>query len=159
MCDPRTTAQMGLTLDVGAGVLGTVASYRGAQIDQAVASNNAKLAEMQALDAIERGGADELELRRAGARLKGAQATRFAAGDVQIQGSALDVLEQTDRMVEADAATIRRNAANEAWARRTEAAGYRAQARGTSPLLAGFTSLLSSAGTVADRWYRYSDRY
>lgn len=159
MCDPQATAQLGLTLDTGAGIFGAVSSYRAAEIDQAVARNNAQLAEMQAKDALTRGADAELRLRKGAARLRGSQTARFAAGNVQLQGSALDILEETDRMADADAAVIRRNAGNEAWARRTEAAGYRARADGINPGAAGFTSLLSSAGRVADRWSSYADRY
>lgn len=159
MCDPKATAQLGLVFDASAGAMGTVAAFRNAEIEQTVAQNNAQLAEAQAKDALARGGREELKLRRSAAKLKGTQVARLAAGNVQFQGSALDILEETDASTEADAETIRRNAGNEAWARRSEAAGHRARASGINPGLAGFTSLLSSAGRVADRWYKYQERY
>lgn len=159
MCDPKTTAQIGLTFDATAGVMNSVAAYRGAEIEKTVAQNNAALADAQAKDALERGGRAELDLRRKAAKVKGSQVAKFSAGNVQLQGSALDILEETDRSTEQDAATIRRNAGNEAWARKSEAAGYRARAGGINPGAAGFTSLLSSAGSVADRWYKYQERF
>ena len=159
MCDPKSVAQLGLTLDTGALVANTTAAYRNAQMEETVAKNNATLADAQAQDALTRGAQAEAKLRRGAARLRGSQEARLAAGNVQLQGSALDILEETDSMADADAAVIRKNAGNEAWARRTEAAGYRAQARGISSGMSGFTSLLSSSGRVADRWYSYTERY
>lgn len=157
MCDPTTTAQFGLALNAGSTVVGATAAYDKARIERAVASNNADLATWQARDALERGG--KAELRRRAGKLKGSQVARLAAGNVQLQGSALDVLENTDRMTDADAEVIRRNAGGEAGARSLEAAGYRARAAGNNPGIAASTTLLAGAGQVADRWYSYQERY
>jgi len=74
-------------------------------------------------------------------------------------GSALNILEDTDYMGEQDALTVRNNAAKEAWAYRNQAAGalsdssmLQSRANAESPGMAGFSSLLTSAGSVASRW-------
>ena len=159
MCDAETTAQLGLLFQTGAGVAGAAASYDKAKIERAVNESNAEFAERQAQDALTRGGRAEVVLRNRAARLKGAQKAKLAGGNVQLQGSALDVLEETDAMADADAEVIRANAQGEAAGRRAEAAGYRARANGISPGMAAGTSLLSSAGQVADRWYAYQERW
>lgn len=155
----RQTTRLGLIGQTGAGLAGTTGSYLKAQADQRVAEANAKLAGLQAKDAIMRGAKAETDLRRRAAKFKGAQVYRLAAGNVQLQGSALDILEETDDMIEADAAVIRENAQGEARARRVESFGHRARAYGSDPFVAGSSTLLTSAGQVAPRWYAYADRY
>lgn len=159
MCDAQQTAQFGLVLDAGAGAAGSYAAYDAAKTDKTIAENNARLAEMQGNDAIDRGGKAQVALRRKAAQFKGTQVARLAAGNVQLQGSALDILEQTDKVADEDAEVLRANALGEATARRSEAAGYRARAAGIRPGMAATTSLLASAGQVAPRWYAYQERY
>lgn len=151
-------ADLGLT---AASVLGQAfAGYRAAEINGDVARANARLAEGQARDALARGADAQLRLRREGGKLRGSQKARLAAGNVDVdQGSPLDILEETDRGIEADAAVIRGNAGREAHARRVEASGYRAQARGSNPGLVAGLTLLTGAGRVAEKWYRLGDSY
>lgn len=158
MCDPKATAQLGMGLETVSTLGTTYAAYRGAEIEGAVARNNAQLAEWQAQDALQRGGVEELNLRRKARKLEGRQRAVMAAGNVDIsQGSALDILDETARSTEVDAAVIRGNAQREAYGRRMEASGYRARARGANSELAGATSLLTGAGRVADRWLKYKE--
>lgn len=160
MCTAQGTAQFGLGLDMAATVGSVMASSRGASIERAVAQNNATLADWQAKAAIERGGSQELQLRRQAAKVAGRQQAALAAGGVDTStGSALDILDETARSTEADAAVIRGNAAREAAARRIEASGYRARAAGYDQTLAGATSLITGAGRVADRWYQYQSEF
>lgn len=132
-----------------------------AEVNARVQELNAQMAEQQARDAITRGdkaaGASRLKSRQ----FKGSQRAALAANGVDLGfGSALNMLNDTDLFGEIDAETIRDNAAREAWAIRQQAAGlrvdastYRLRAANESPLLAASTSLLTSAGRVADRWY------
>lgn len=132
----------------------------------AVQRNNAMLAEWQAQDEIRRGQDEELAVRRRTAQLKGSQRASLAARGLDISdGSALNLLTDTDYMGEVDALTVRDNAAKKVYATRQQAAGFTAEAGmmkfradSENPMMAAGTSLLSNAGAVADRWYSYRNR-
>lgn len=160
------TASMGLQVAGGitsaAGAYGQSKATKAAYNYQAAVSrNNAQIAEWQAQDALTRGGKAEQSQRLKTAQLKGTQRATLAARGVAIdEGSALNILQDTDYMGELDAATIRDNAAREAWGHRNQAAGYTSdasmlsnRAAAESPLRAAGTSLLTSAGSVASSWY------
>jgi hypothetical protein len=90
---------------------------------------NAKVADLQAEDAIQRGAEEEARLRRGVRQLVGAQRAGFAADGVDVGfGSALDVQADTAEQGELDALTIRTNAAREAWGFKVEAQDLRYQA-------------------------------
>ena len=107
--------------------------------------------------------------------LKSKQRVSMAANGIDLgEGSATQVLTSTDVMGEIDANTLQANAVRSAWGYRTQGeaefnrsrvqasnqtsqgAMSRASAEAISPLGAGFTSLLGSAGTVASNWYQYN---
>ncbi len=155
---------------VGVGMQ-TVGSYNQSKATKAaytyqgqVNENNAKIAQWQAQDALQRGATAEQRQRMSTAQLRGSQRARLAANGVALdEGSPLNILQDTDYMGEVDALTIRDNAAKEAWGYRNQAAGYgsdaamlRSRASAENPMFAGATSLLTGAGSVADAWYRYS---
>lgn len=99
-------------------------NYAGAAYDE-----NARIARLQAEDALARGHEEE---GRYGARLRGElganRASTAAQGiDVGV-GSAVDVQRDMEAMGELDKLTIRNNAAREAWGYNTQAAQYGAQA-------------------------------
>lgn len=129
-----------------------------------VARNNAQIAETQAQDALARGQIAEGEHGKKVAQLKGNQRAILAAHGLDLgEGSALNILSDTDFMGARDLLIIRDNAAREAWGHRVEGANYRAdagllQARSDAenPLLAGATTLLTGGGSVASSWDRYS---
>lgn len=139
----------------------TKAAY---QYQSQVNANNAKIAEWQAQDALQRGARVEQQQRLKTASLKGSQRARLAASGVALdEGSPLNVLQDTDYLGDLDARTIRDNAAKEAWSYRNQSAGFTsdasmlsARASAESPLMAGATSLLGGAGLVADSWYRHN---
>jgi hypothetical protein len=129
----------------------------------AVSRNNAKIAEWQAQDALRRGQQQEDDQRRKTAALKGSQRATLAARGLDIgEGSALNILTDTDYLGEQDAMTIRNNANKQAWAARVGASNDMANAEllsmragAENPLMSGASTLLSGAGSVADRWYKY----
>lgn len=160
MCTPKQTAQIGLGLDLSSTVGGAFSAASGASVERRIAQNNARFAEMQAEDAVMRGGREEAGLRRKAAKLTGRQRAVLGAGNIDpSQGSALDILEETARQTELDAQVIRTNAGREAARHRFEAAGYRGRAAGSRPGLAAATSLLTNAPRVASRWYDYQKTY
>lgn len=131
----------------------------GAQAD--TSARNAQVAEWQAQDAERRGSVAAMSQRMKTNQLKGTQRARLAANGVDLgQGSALEILADTDYFGEVDAGTIQDNAAREAWAIRQQAAGFTAESTllrnrsdSETPWLAAGTSLLTSAGKVAGSWY------
>lgn len=149
--------------------LGAMSAYQQSQATKAsmeyqsaVARNNAITSEYQAEDAIKRGQTAEEQQRRKTMMLKGTQTARLAANGIDIsEGSALQILSDTDWMGEQDALTVRDNANREAWGYRVQAQNatsnstmLRNSADAQNPLLSGATSLITNpaAGVVADKW-------
>lgn len=128
-----------------------------------VSANNAKLAEWQAQAELEKGAQAEMEQRRKTAALKGTQTATMAARGLDLGvGSPLNILTETDYLGEMDALTIRDTAARNAWAARVQGTNdsnnaqlLKMRAEAENPLMAGAGSLLTGAGAVADRWYKY----
>lgn len=167
MCDVVTA------LSAASMAFGAYSSYQQSQAQKAsyeyqsaVARNNAITAEYQAQDALKRGEIAEEQQRRRTAMLKGSQTARLAANGIDIsEGSALQILSDTDWMGEQDALTVRDNAAREAWGFREQGRNYQsnsnmlsARADAENPLLAGATSLMTNpaTGVVAGKWYAMS---
>lgn len=126
-----------------------------AEYNARVLDRNAKIADMQAEDAAQRGRLEEQQQRLRIKKLVGEQRSAFASSGVVVdQGSPLDAIVSTVEEGELDALTIRHNAAVEQWGYNEEATNLRSQ----STLLrlskknagaAGATSLLTSAGSLA----------
>jgi hypothetical protein len=112
-----------------AGQAGEKAGKAAADISESqadVADFNAHVADLQSQDALDRGGeqANEFRLKVRGAI--GAQRTGFAAGNIDVgYGSAVDVQADAAFLGKLDEATIRTNAAREAWGYQVQAYDYR----------------------------------
>lgn len=146
-----TIGAIGSAASVGLGALG---AYQTARASKDAAINNARIADMQAADALKRGEQDRIEALRRGRLMEGQQRASLAARGLDLsEGTPNDILGQTDFFTQADAATLRTNARKEAWARQAQAGNYRAEAAATNPGLALTSTLLGGAGRVADRWY------
>jgi hypothetical protein len=128
------------------------------QVDQ----NNATIAGWQAEDAIGRGEKAATNVMRKGAQVKGSQRAAMAANGVDLSvGSAQQVLTDTEYFTKVDAAQVENNATREAWGYNMQRDQYQqraqasnAAAKQVSPWLAAGTSLLTSATSVASRWYQ-----
>jgi hypothetical protein len=148
-----------LGLSAAGTTLSTIGMVQQSQTAKATAEHNAKMSEIQAQDALRRGESDALEVQRRAAAFKSSQRVSLAAKGLDLgYGTAADLQDQTDFFGQADAATARTNAAKEAFARRSQAAGFQAEAAAARPWLAGGSTLLAGAGQVADRWYTYRGR-
>lgn len=131
-----------------------------------VANMNAALSELQAQDAIRQGVRAGIDVRQRAKQVKGAQRAAFAANGVKLdEGSPAAVQRSTDYIRDVDVATLANNAARTAFGYRVQKANQ--QARGASfaggadqisPAGAGATSLLGSASSIADKWYRLYGR-
>jgi hypothetical protein len=126
----------------------------------AIARNNAKYLEWEAQDALKLGQREEQGVRMRTAGMKSDQTASLAARGLDIgAGSALRMLTDTDFMGEIDALTVRDDARRAAWGKREQAKGavtdagiLSSRAKAESPFGAAFSTLLGSAGKVAETW-------
>lgn len=164
-----------------AAVIGAVGSIiqgdaqRRAYNSQAAAMEaNARVANMQATDAVKRGGTEEARIREQAMRIAASQRVQgVASGLASDSGSILDASLQSAFNRERDVATNAINHAKEAWGYNRQADNYMSQASGlraagNSAFIGGLigagTSLLSvasvggsaasaGAGASANDWY------
>lgn len=164
-----TAAQWSAVTGLASTAMGAYGSYtqskamqQQAEYQAAVNRNNQIIANRQAEDALKRG---ELEAQQYRSRVRNIQAEQLvsmaAEGADVTFGSNVDLLAETAELGELDAQRIRSNAEREAYNLRTQGMNFgaqaglnRARASAENPLLAGGTSLLSGASTVASRWGR-----
>ncbi len=125
MCSPELAgvAMMGST-GVSAGAQ-LAAGFSNAKMSKA----NAGLAEAAAVDALARGADEESRYRMNIRQVQGRQRAAVAASGLTFSGSAAEIARDTDMIAEQDVATIRANAAREAFGFRTQASTYRYQGR------------------------------
>jgi len=113
MCEP-TTVLVGASLALSA--MSAYGQYQQGQSAKAVASQNANIADAQALDAVNRGNAQAEEVRRRNAQAAGSQSASMAAngGDLT-SGSNLDIFGDTAQFGALDTLTTVNNAQREAY--------------------------------------------
>ena len=178
MCEPvsaSTAAYLSvasLVATAGATVIQMVGQQRQGAAQQGlfnyqaqVARNNQIVANQLAEDALRRGEAEEARSRLATRRLKGRQRTVLASNGVFLdEGSALDIVSDTDLLGEQDALTIRNNAEREAAGFRARAADFGSEAavldtRGriarSDANFQSFGTLLTGIGSVSQKWYSF----
>lgn len=184
MCSPTTAtagapgsggmsglASLSLGLSGVGATMGAVGAYAGAGAQKAdlrsqafINGINAQMAESSAQGALQQGQRQAQGFLLRGAQVKSAQRASLAANGVDLGSrSAVDVTSSTDISSQIDANTAEANAVRTAWGYRTQATNFsnqalmeRAQAGAINPLLSGATSLLGSAGQVADKWYMFN---
>lgn len=125
MCDPVIAGGAVMAL----GAFQAYNQYQTGKYEASVAKQNAKVAEAQADDSINRGNV-EAERRRTQMRQQlGTQAATMAAsgGDLS-SGSSLDIFGDTAQYGELDALTTVNNAQREAYGYQVQAANYKNQA-------------------------------
>lgn len=128
MCDPVTAVSIGTTLISGG--LKAKGEFDQSRFNAATATQNRDLANLSAADARERGAADEQRLRLEAGRLAGTQRATLAANGVDLDSAtSQQALADTRLMADLDAATIRNNAAREAWGYEVQAGQHGAAAR------------------------------
>lgn len=160
-------AHLGLGGQVFGAVTGAFGSFYAAKSKKAnlefqadMADINARILEQGAQSALLQGQHETMRVTMRAGQVKANQRAAMAANGVDIGvGSAAEVVASTDIMKEIDANTIKANAVRSAFGYRSQAVGVkneaimgRAQAKNISPFASGMSSLLSSAGNVADAW-------
>ncbi len=131
-----------------------------AKYEASVASANAKVAEFKAQDAQDRAQVDAENLGRQIAATRGKQKAAMAANGLDLSsGTPQSILDATDFYGLQDQTTLATNANREAAGYRTQGANYQAEASmqrsrasSISPFTSMATSLLTSAGTLSDKW-------
>ena len=135
------------------GAASAYGQYQAGRYNSAIHRYNARVAELQAKDALKRGDVAAGDLRKQVRQLKGAQRAAAAAqGIVVDQDVAADLLEDTDRQAAEDERRIKLNAALEAWGYRVQATDSRARAQ-----LARFEARNDAAGTLLASTARFAD--
>lgn len=90
---------------------------------------NADFADLKAKEALRQGDIEASRYAAKGRQMVGRQRASLAAQGIDINvGSAIDVQEETKRIVEMDTNQIRTNAMRQAWGFKTEATNLRGQA-------------------------------
>lgn len=124
-----SAATIGTGLTAMAGAAAGLGQATQAEAQEKILKRNAVTADMQAEDAIKRGGIAEDKHRSQVRQFMGEQrASMAAAGGVLDSGTYAAIADQTSFMGESDALTIRSNAAREAWGYKNQAAGQSLQA-------------------------------
>lgn len=115
-----------LGLALGGGALDIIGRLRAGAAAKAQADFNARIAEMQAADALARGAEEEGRFRQGVESLIGSQRAGFAGQNVDVgYGSPVDVQADAAFLGELDALTIRSNARREAWGYEVQAENFR----------------------------------
>lgn len=155
-------AQVGGGLvSAGAAASKSIADRAAYNIQATATENNAALEHAAASDALRRGQVSVVNSQLRTNQVKGQQIAALAANGVALgEGSPLDILTTTDLTGINDADVIAMNAKKEAWGYDLRAANDEANAKllrmragMENPGRAAGTSLLTSAGTVASKWY------
>lgn len=146
MCDPATIA---ISAQAAGSLLGAGAEKAAGDANAAIQANNADLARYAAQDALRRGALDEQALKQRIGQIIGSQRAAYGGGGIALDsGTALDIGLDTARTGAIDVATIRLNAANEAWGyrQRAKAQDYQSSLSKKSGTQAALGSLLGGAG-------------
>lgn len=129
--------------------------YQQAKAGQVAARYNQKVADIQKQDALDRGDFEQQQVGARQAQIRGRQRVALAANGVDLDsGTPAALLDQTDYYGLEDQRTVANNARREAagYGARSTLAGLQAD---VNPYAGATGSLLSNAGAVADKWYRY----
>jgi len=144
---------------VAAGYQQAESQKAAARYENAVAKQNADVAETQAKYAQQLGNIEEERQRARVRQMLGKQRATFAANNVDAsQGTAVDIMGETAMFGEEDALAIRANAARQAWGFKVDANNSRA--RGKLALATGKNqatgTYLSTAASVFNSSYQYA---
>lgn len=165
-------AQISMAGQVAGGVTSAFGAFYGAQAQKsslktqaAIAETNARITEMAAQSQLAAGQKEIARYTLSAGKTKSSQRAAMAANGVDLgEGNAAETLASTEIIKEIDKNQIEANSIRSAWGLRTQATSYqnealikRATAGNISPMMAGATSLLGSASSVAKSWYDYNN--
>jgi len=147
-------ANIGLGLQGAGAVTGAFGAYTQSKSNQRALEQQAVIAEYQAKNAMQRGAQTMFKRGVEKGQLQGSQRAALAARGLSLdEGSALNLLLDSEYMSNVDDATVKANTDNEVWSHRSNAGQLRARAADERPTMAAATTLLTGAGGVAKSWY------
>lgn len=168
---PRSdwTAEAGAASGIASGVTSFLTAYDQSEAQKLQGefqayqfTQNKKLAEIAAADAIERGDYQAGQVRLQGRQLKGQQRVAYAAQGIDPNtGSAAQVQGDTERFTELDALMVKNNAWKEAWGYKMDALNSQGKAAfalssskyaANNTLLTGGLQFANTVGKTA-LWY------
>ena len=158
MCDPASAAL--IANGVGAGVQ-AYGSESAAKYQAAVANNNAAVAKQNAQYAIDVGNTQMQAKQQQTASMIGSERAMYGAAGVEDNsGSAVRVQSDTARLGAIDAATIKNNAARQAYGYQVQAAGFQGQASMDQAAgnLNAFSSIIGGASSIGSKWSDYQNK-
>ncbi len=141
----------------GSALYGAAAQRKAGEANAEIAGINARIADMQADDALRRGEKDEKRHRLDVKKFIGSQRVALAAQGIEVDsGTALELQEETAGLGELDALTIRNNAAREAWGYRVQAqdATYRGEIALQNSKMQANATLLEGASRIGSMYYK-----
>lgn len=164
---------LGTMSGLGSGLISSFALIQNARAEAAASEQQARLDEIQAreekaasLELLERGREESDRRRRAGAIRKGEQRAALAANGIDVEGElAIDLLDDTSRIIANDAFAIRENArlaaegaTQKARNSRWRAAGNRTKAGNvrSAGTFGAIGTVLSTGAKVGPRFRSYS---
>lgn len=158
MCDPVTLTAVSIGGTLLAGGVQAYGQRQQAKYEAEVATQNAKIADMQAENAKQIGNIEEERQRARVRQMIATQRASFAANNVDTgTGTALEVLGDTAGYGYADATQIRSNALREAWGFKVDAANSRgrAQAARYNGRIGALGTLLTTGAQAAGQFQQY----
>lgn len=130
MCDPTALLVAGTVLSGAGAVVGAEADIQTLKFKSKVAENNERLANIQAKGEEARGAAAADQVLRDTSRTLSEQVVSTAGAGVAVEGgSAQEIFDTTKRAGAADFLATERNTAKTVWGIRTQAAGFKAEAK------------------------------
>jgi hypothetical protein len=142
-------------MQAGGMIMKMMGSYSQTQAEQSSLTINARLANLQAEDAIREGNSQITSIQTKEAAIAGRQQVDYAAGNIDSKsGSAARVQASSQYEAAQDVRTAHINAVKKAWGFKMEAMDDLAQSRALSPGMSALTTALGTGGTVAESWYK-----
>jgi hypothetical protein len=162
-------ANFSTAMQVGGAVTSTIGAYNKSKGEKAayeyqaqVAANNKQITEWQVSDAAQRRTKDLAAQQLKQRQFAGSQRAAMAANGVDItEGSALNILSDTEFMGQLDQNTIKDNSNKEIFNYKVQGANFdsnsemlKMRADAENPMAAAGSTFLTGAGAVADGWYK-----
>lgn len=170
MTAPSSAGYGSLALQAAGAISGAVGGFYSAKMtknqlafEADMSRINARIAELGARSAFEKGQKEVASLTLQAGQLKARQRASMAANGIDLgEGNAAEIQASTEIMKEIDKNTLEANAVRSAWGYKTEASNLQSaammkegSAAGISPFAAGASSMLTGAGQVASSWYAF----
>lgn len=139
-------------VQIAMAVISAVSAMSKANQEKQAAKYNEKVANQQAVSAQQEAAANADKQRRAASKTIGSMQASYAASGVTLEGSPLEILEQSARNAKLDELNI-------LWSGETRAQGYRAtanleNARASNAMTSGY---LSAAGSLFSASSKFAD--